>query len=873
MSSENEVELSELTSPEQALAQALDQLMAMAQQCRQSGNLLKAEECYELILTHAPEHADANFQAGQLKLLQDDQLNALAYFERAIQASPATGSYWSSYIAILKSLGEESVVAEALNLRAHFLRDTTDHLTASESDQKTDNDPPIADNLPNLYIPKTRPLTSKKSFIPSEGVGQLVHLYEKGIYSEVERLARKLTKKNPRHGLAWRFLGIALLELERKEASLVAMQQAVRILPNDPIAHFNLALGYAKMNNFSSAEQHYQQAINLNPAMLEAYNNLGNLLAALSKFDEAESCFRALIQYKPEFALAHLNLANVLKQSERLQEAKAEAMLALKLAPDMAEAHNSLGGVLHLLEELDLASDHLQRAIALKPDFASAYNNLGTVYLEKRRYLDAQDCFRKALIHNPKMSAACRCLGVVGTLLAEPIEESEQFLRRALELDPKDHYANTALLFLLSEATHVTPTALFAEHLRFGERFESSLISTWSKHANDKNSDRPLRVGFVSGDFYNHAVATFISPILEHLHKYQSLELHAYYNNDEDDKDTAKLKFYFHQWKKIHLKSDDWTFKQIVADKIDILIDLSGHTSLNRLTLFARKPAPIQISWIGYPGTTGLRAMDYFVTDRFCLPSEQFDHLFSEKLVRLPAIAPFSPSPESPEVNDLPALTNGYVTFGSFNRIGKITDDVIQVWSNLLNVVPSSKLFLGAMPQDASFQHLIDAFSSRGISRDRLSFFGRCGMTLYLKQLQKIDICLDTFPYNGGTTTLHGLWMGVPTLTKAGSTVSARTGIGLLSHVGLQRCAVSNDEEFVKEGVYWVEHLDELAQLRASLRDRMRNSPLIKPELIAAGLDRAMQIMWQRWCKGLAAESFVVEEAELNVAKKWSSYE
>jgi hypothetical protein len=296
--------------------------------------------------------------------------------------------------------------------------------------------------------------------------------------------------------------------------------------------------------------------------------------------------------------------------------------------------------------------------------------------------------------------------------------------------------------------------------------------------------------------------------------------------------------------------------QQIRADGIDILIDLSGHTRNNRLLTFARKPAPIQASWIGYPGTTGLQAMDYYLADRFLLPPGLFDGQFTEKIVRLPGTAPFCPAQESPPVNALPALTNGCITFGSFNRLNKITRPVVALWSRLMSAVPGSKMLMGAMPEGDDHSGLIDWFAREGIARERLSFHPRSGIAAYLELHHQVDICLDTFPYNGGTTTLHAIWMGVPTLTLAGGTVPARQGAALLGHVGLEEFVAQDAADFVRKGLRWTGDVAALAELRSGLRERFAHSALGRPELIAAGLESALRTMWQRWCAGLPPESF-----------------
>jgi protein O-GlcNAc transferase len=288
------------------------------------------------------------------------------------------------------------------------------------------------------------------------------------------------------------------------------------------------------------------------------------------------------------------------------------------------------------------------------------------------------------------------------------------------------------------------------------------------------------------------------------------------------------------------------------------LIDLSGHTAKHRLLTFARKPAPVQASWIGYPGTTGLHAMDYYLSDRFMFPDVGFDSQLTEKIVKLPASVPFLPSKDAPPVNALPALSNGYMTFGSFNRSNKISRPVIALWAQLLRALPDSRMLLGAMSQDGQYQTLIDWFAQEGIVRERLDFHARSSMERYLGLHHQIDICLDTFPYNGGTTTFHALWMGVPTLTLAGQTIASRSGASILGHVNLEAFTAHDVADFKKKGLYWADHPGELSIIRTGLRERFTKSASGQPAVIAAGLERALRIMWQRWCAGLPAASFEV---------------
>jgi predicted O-linked N-acetylglucosamine transferase (SPINDLY family) len=361
-------------------------------------------------------------------------------------------------------------------------------------------------------------------------------------------------------------------------------------------------------------------------------------------------------------------------------------------------------------------------------------------------------------------------------------------------------------------------------------------------------------------------VAYFLEPLLAHLGASSALALHAYYNHTVEDGVSVRLRAQMKHWHRIAGLSDAALAEKISSDGIDILIDLAGHTAENRLLTFARKPAPVQVSWIGNPGTTGLSAIDYYLADRHFLPPGEFDSQFTEKLVYLPATAPFLPDDKAPPVNALPALNNGYVTFGSFNRISKLRPSAIALWARLLRALPSARMVLGGMPRDGEYDPLIDLFAREGIVRERLSFHSRCSTAAYLALHHQVDMCLDTFPFTGCTVTNHALWMGVPTLTLAGKTAAGRQGAALLGHVGLEAFVAEDAEDFQAKGLSWAGDLAALAAVRAGLRERCERSPMRHPEVIAAGVESALRTMWQRWCAGLPAETFEVRAQSLGSA-------
>ena len=543
-------------------------------------------------------------------------------------------------------------------------------------------------------------------------------------------------------------------------------------------------------------------------------------------------------------------------------EAEASYRRALQIKPDYAEALSNLGRTLNDLGRLEEAEACYRRALQIKPEYAEVLSNLGITLRELGRMGEAEACYRRALQIKPDYAEALSNLGSTLHDLGR-LDEAESSWRRALMIKPDYALAHSNLLFGLTQNAAIDAKALYAEHCRFGEQYETSFRKDPSPHDNERNPERCLQVGFVSGDLRNHAVANYIEPLLEHLSGFSQLSLHAYLNHNANDSTTRRIRGYFAHWHPIVGLSDAALAEKIRADSIDILIDLSGHSANNRLLTFARKPAPVQASWMGYPGTTGMRSMDYYLTDRFLLPRGLFDDQFTEKIVHLPASVPFLPNENSPPVNDLPALSKGHLTFGSFNRVSKLGMPVIALWSKLLRTLPDSRMVLGGLPENEKYETLGERFALEGIASERLDFHPRSDMESYLGLHHQVDICLDTFPYNGGTTTLHALWMGVPTLTLAGTTAAGRCGASILGNVGLEAFVAQDAEEFVHKGASWAGELAALSEIRAGLRGRLTNSAMMQPQLIAASLERALRIMWRRWCAGLPAQAFEVTRNEI----------
>lgn len=702
---------------------------------------------------------------------------------------------------------------------------------------------------------------------------------------------QKAVQLSPQDAEAQNNLGIILTNLGRLEESVASYRRALQISRNYAQAHSNLGATLQKLGRLEEAEASYRQALRIDPNYVKAHGNLGAIMHELKRLDEAEASYRRALQLNRNDADTHRNLGITLMELGRLDEAEASVRQALEINPHDVAAHDNLGAVLLGRGLAAEAEACFRRTLELAPDNFEAYNNLGVVLLELGRTVEAETSLRRALAIKPEYAEALSNLGIslrdqgrleeseaayrhalaiapdfpdalgnLGGVLHDlgRVDESVASYRRALQIDPDCGRTHSNLLFGLSQTAEIGPQALFAEHCRFGTQFESRLRAGWPSFDGPRDPERVLRVGFVSGDFRNHAMAYFIEPVLKALSEFPRLSLHAYSNHVIEDAVTLRLRSCFARWASIAGQRDAAAAARIANDGIDILIDLSGHTAKNRLVAFAHKPAPVQASWMGYPGTTGLSAMDYYLADRFFLPAGQFDDQFTEKIARLPANAPFMPSREAPPVGRLPALDKGHLTFGSFNRVGKLSHSVVSVWSKLLRALPESRMLLGAMREGERYDTLIEWFEREGVARQRLDFAPRSDMKTYLGQHHQVDICLDTFPYNGGTTTLHALWMGVPTMTLTGNTTASRTGSLILGHVGLEEFVARDADDFMRKGVPWANRLEALAQTRAGLRQRIEMSAISQPQLIAAGLEQALRIMWRRWCAKLPPESFEV---------------
>lgn len=539
-----------------------------------------------------------------------------------------------------------------------------------------------------------------------------------------------------------------------------------------------------------------------------------------------------------------------LLESGDLRRAETLLQTLLKRFPNDLNVLYSLGRIGFISGNNKLLIATMRRCIALDPTDGGAYHNLGNALRRSGRHEEAITELDRAIQLMPNPSEAHNTLGLTLKDLGR-LEEAVSAFQRAVSLQPSNMIAHSNLLLFSNYRADINPEELFAEHQQWSRRHELPLRSTILPHRNDPSPERRLRVGYISADLRQHSVAYFLLPLLEH-HDHEQVHVTAYSNCAVADKITKRMQACVDAWCPIAGAPHDQVAARIRADQIDILIDLAGHTADHRLLVFAQKPAPVQITWLGYPGSTGLEAMDYRISDPMADPPHDAGRFSTEQVLRLPQTTwCYAPLSGAPEVAPLPALTGTGITFGSFNNFGKISASTVDLWADLLRQIPSSSLLIKnvAMGSRTIAEQTQQAFAERGISPDRLQLRKQeRSLADHLATYNKIDISLDTFPYHGTTTTCESLWMGVPVITLAGANPASRPGCSLLHNVGLAKCIAQTPAEYITNARQLAGDLAQLAELRAGLRPRMQASPLMDGPSFARDMEAAYRHAWRTWC-------------------------
>jgi len=613
---------------------------------------------------------------------------------------------------------------------------------------------------------------------------------------------------------------------------------------------FNLGYLSQQEGRLNEAITFYKQVIQLNQNITDAYYNLGTIYQDKKQYDEALKYYRETLQRDPGIFSAHFNMGVILAARKNFDQAMMHYQQALKINPRLFDALYNLGTVYEEKKEFQQAAEYYQKALNINPDLAEAYNSLGNISAKLDDLDKAMENYSAALKRNPHYVEALYNLGNLFRDLGK-IEEAEKFFRRALEIKPAYLACYSGLLFMMLYNPHYDMQQIFTEHLNFAKHCTTEISLKIGQHTNDKSPSRRLRIGYVSPDFRRHSVSYFIEPILK-AHRREQFETYCYSDVSSPDEITGRIQMSADNWRSIVGMTDEEVCESILKDKIDILVDLAGHTENNRLLVFANKPAPVQISWIGYPATTGLSTIDYKLVDSFTDPIGTSEVFYTEKLIRLPdGFLCYLPENESPPIADSPILTTGHITFGSFNNFNKLSTETISLWAKILRAIPNARLIIKSLSlsKKAIRQYAIDKFIQEGFDMDRVELMPWIDSTrMHLDTYNRIDIALDTFPYNGTTTTCEALWMGVPVISLAGNTHVSRVGVSLLSNAGLQDLIAKTEDEYIDIAMTLANDVKGLQSLRKELRDTMAQSPLTDEKRFMGNLEECYRKMWDKWC-------------------------
>ncbi len=651
---------------------------------------------------------------------------------------------------------------------------------------------------------------------PAERMRRALDLHQAGRLDEADHLYRAVLEERPDHAEALHYRGVLVLQQGASCEAVALIRRSLAVAPE----------------------------------RVAAWCDLGVALRAQGDLAEAEEAFLRALAREPDMVEAQINLGLVHQDRGELEEAERRLRCAVALAPDLAEAHYNLGNLLFARLDYLGAVAAYQRALALDPGHVAALCNLGSAHREVGRINDARICYERAIAIDPNFAEAHSNLGTIFKDQGR-MEDAVAAFRRALEIDPGRPAARSNLLFCLCFKEDEDPDEVFGEHLLFEKIHAAPLADEIRPHPNLPDPERRLRVGFVSPDLRFHPGGHYYLPMVEGLDR-ERFEVACYYTYTLCDEWTEQFRTAADLWREAAHLSDADLAEQIRADRIDILMECAGHMAGNRLLVFARKPAPVQVAHPLYPNTTGLRTVDYRIMDPYIAPPSA-DARHTETILRLPEThCCYRPAriPVVPPIRP-PAESRGYVTFGSFNNYAKVGESTIEAWSRILRAVPDAHLVLKWRELgrcDPAWS--VDRFVRHGVEPERIHFLNWASdpYTPYLD----IDICLDTFHANGGTTTCDALWMGVPVVSKYGEVPFSRVGLMHLSNVGLEALATDDTDVYVEIAVTLARDRAWLAELRSDLRERFRTSPIMNEPRYLRHLETAFRDIWRRWCEAQA---------------------
>ncbi|KVQ57602.1 tetratricopeptide repeat protein [Burkholderia territorii] len=802
----------------------------------QAGRLGDAKAGYEQLLAREPAHPDALHFLGLLTCQAGQPDEGIALMRRSIDAYPSA-IYHNN---LGNALRERGRLDDAIAQYREAVRRQPDYAEAHNN---------LGDALREARQPDASMQHCAQAIALRPDYAQAYNnlgnaLKDLGQSDAAVLAYGKAIEHDPRYADAYNNLGNVLTTQRKFDAAVDSYRAAVALAPQNPITHRNLGAALLARGDRDEAIASLHRLVELAPADAQARVDLGTALRDAGQADAAIAQFERAAQLSPLRADAHAGLAEVLYRRRQTARAAECMTRALELAPDHGPAYRMLGDMYHDLGKYDASVMCYRAATDLDANDIDAHHRCAMVLLKQNRADDALHHARAALALNDRAAPAHMTLGDVLGMLGDVDGELAHY-RRAVELDVTNPVLHDRLIFALATHPSIDQQETRRAARRFGEYVEADARPLADIDTSVRASNRRLRIGWVSGDLVTHPVGIFLEGVLAHLDRHR-LELIAYPTSAAEDDTTARLKPHFDAWHPLLELSDEQAAQRIRADGIDVLVDLSGHTAQNRLGVFAWKPAPVQVTWIGFFASTGLRAIDYVLGDRHVLPPGEEAH-FVERPWRLPdSYLCFTPPHPALDVGPLPQRENGAMTFGYFGKLGKMNDAVVRVWSRVLAAVPGARLFLkaGELDGERALRRTAERFARNGIDASRLVMEGRSPRTDYLTAYRRVDMMLSPFPYPGGTTTAESLWMGVPVLGMKGERFVTHICESVLQTAGLADWIARDEDDYVAKAVAAAADPERLDALRQALRARLLASPLCDAPRFARHLEDAFYGMW-----------------------------
>lgn len=695
--------------------------------------------------------------------------------------------------------------------------------------------------------PPAPPLPSPPPWL-ARAFSTAVKHYQAGLHDQARQLLILTLERRPDHADSMYLLASIAGQSGDAELAEGLLRQAIAIESHKTPYWILLGNLLQRGDRLEESAACYKMTLSLDPNCVDAYYNWGNTLERQGRNREAMEFFEQSVRLEPRHVQARNNLANQYRRAGRFEEAAAQLETARRLDPQSMPVVLNLGNIHMDNGEYTKALACFDQAIAMAPALAVLYNNRGNALRNLKRIPEALEAYEKAIEFEPgraefrvNRGSALQTQGRLG--------EALESFRHALELAPEVAAAHGSALFTLHYDPETSVEELLEAHREWARRHTSGLGRAGRPFRNRRNPDKRLRIGYVSADFRQHPVAYFVAPVLA-SHDRQQVEVYCYASAVKRDDWTARIRKSAAQWRNAASMSDLELAAQIEQDGIDILVDLAGHTAGNRLEAFARKPAPVQVSWLGYFNTTGLEAMDYLAVDEVICPESDRAPYVEQALRPGGCYLAYRGPDYAPPVTPPPAGEKGYVTYGCFNTLSKVTADVLRLWARLLRADPAARLVLknAVLDDPLSQQTCRETLESEGVESGRVTLAGQSPHRELLAAYAGVDVALDPFPYNGGTTTCEALWMGAPVVTLAGGRFVSRVGETILRHAGCGEWVAHSQEEYIEIALALGSNLERLRAIRAGLRETVRSSVLGDVKGFTRRWEHALRVAWKKWC-------------------------